>query len=55
MLVDHRTYTVRPGTFRKQLALYENHGLAPQKRHFGEPLTDVPFAPIRRSRCSPNG
>jgi hypothetical protein len=38
MLLDHRTYTVRPGTIRKQLALYEKHGLAPQKRHFGEPL-----------------
>jgi hypothetical protein len=38
MLVDHRTYTVRPGTLRKQLALYEKHGLAVQKRHFGEPL-----------------
>lgn len=38
MLLDHRTYTVRPGTMRKQLALYEKHGLAPQKRHFGEPL-----------------
>ena len=38
MLLDHRTYTVRPGTLRKQLALYEKHGLAPQKRHFGEPL-----------------
>mgnify|MGYP001181020579 CR=1 FL=1 len=38
MLVDHRTYTVRPGTIRKQLALYEKHGLAPQRRHFGEPL-----------------
>ncbi|MGE0629235.1 MAG: NIPSNAP family protein [Hyphomicrobiaceae bacterium] len=38
MLLDHRTYTVRPGTLRKQLALYEKHGLEPQKRHFGEPL-----------------
>jgi hypothetical protein len=38
MLLDHRTYTVRVGTLRKQLALYEKHGLAPQKRHFGEPL-----------------
>lgn len=38
MLVDHRTYTVRPGTLRKQLALYEKHGLAAQKRYFGEPL-----------------
>ena len=38
MLVDHRTYTVRPGTLRKQLALYEKHGFASQKRHFGDPL-----------------
>ena len=38
MLIDHRTYTVRAGTLRKQLALYEKHGLAHQKRHFGEPL-----------------
>ncbi len=38
MLIDHRTYTVRVGTLRKQIALYEKHGLAAQKRHFGEPL-----------------
>src|SRR3977135_556713 len=38
MLLDHRTYTVRAGCLRKQMALYEKHGLAHQKRHFGEPL-----------------
>ncbi len=38
MLLDHRTYTCRPGTIRKQLALYEKYGMVPQKRHFGEPL-----------------
>jgi hypothetical protein len=38
MLIDHRTYTVRVGTLRKQIALYEKHGLIPQKRHYGEPL-----------------
>jgi len=38
MLLDHRTYTLRPGTLRKQVALYEEFGLVPQKRHFGEPL-----------------
>ena len=38
MLLDHRTYTVRVGTLRKQLDVYEKHGLVPQKRHFGEPL-----------------
>ena len=38
MLLDHRTYTVRPGTLQKQLALYEKYGLAVQIRHLGEPL-----------------
>ncbi|OJW29654.1 MAG: NIPSNAP family protein [Rhodospirillales bacterium 69-11] len=38
MLIDHRTYTVRPGTMNKQLALYEEFGLKAQKRHLGEPL-----------------
>jgi hypothetical protein len=38
MLLDHRTYTVRAGCLRKQMALYEKYGLAVQKRHFGEPL-----------------
>jgi hypothetical protein len=38
MLLDHRTYTVRPGTLAKQLKLYEEHGMAAQKRHLGEPL-----------------
>jgi hypothetical protein len=38
MILDHRTYTCRPGTIRKQMALYEQFGLGPQKRHFGEPL-----------------
>ena len=35
MLLDHRTYTVRAGTLRKQLALYEKHGFAAQM-HVGE-------------------
>lgn len=38
MLIDHRTYTVRPGTMNKQLALYEEFGLKAQKKHLGEPL-----------------
>lgn len=38
MLIDHRTYTVRAGCLRTQMAFYEKHGLAIQKRHFGEPL-----------------
>lgn len=38
MLIDHRTYTCRVGTLRKQIAAYEKHGLAAQTRHFGPPL-----------------
>jgi hypothetical protein len=38
MLVDHRTYTVKPGTMAKQMALYQEYGLTAQKRHLGEPL-----------------
>ena len=38
MLFDHRTYTCKPGTIKKHLALYEELGMAAQKRHLGEPL-----------------
>ena len=38
MLIDHRTYKCRPGTLRKQMAVYEQYGLAVQKKHCGEPL-----------------
>ncbi|MFC3127285.1 NIPSNAP family protein [Pseudoroseomonas globiformis] len=38
MLIDHRTYICRPGTIRKHLALYEEHGWAVQRRHLGEPV-----------------
>ena len=38
MLLDHRTYTVKPGTMAKHLAIYQEYGFAAQKRHLGEPL-----------------
>ncbi len=38
MLLDVRTYTCRPGTIKKHLALYEKHGKAPQTRHLGQPF-----------------
>ena len=38
MLVDHRTYTVKPGTMAKQMALYQEYGWKPQTRHLGQPL-----------------
>jgi hypothetical protein len=38
MLIDHRTYRVKPGTLNAHLELYEKHGFAPQTRHLGQPL-----------------
>ena len=38
MLVDHRTYRVKPGTLNAHLELYEKHGFAAQTRHLGQPL-----------------
>jgi hypothetical protein len=35
MLFDVRTYTCRPGTIRKQMAMYEAEGLAIQRKHLG--------------------
>ncbi|WP_108661816.1 NIPSNAP family protein [Acuticoccus kandeliae] len=38
MLFDHRTYTCRPGTIKKHLALYAEHGFAVQTKHLGQPI-----------------
>jgi NIPSNAP protein len=38
VLVDHRTYRVRPGATQPALDLYEQHGLAAQVRHLGKPV-----------------
>ncbi len=38
VLVDHRTYRLRPGTLQPALDLYEQHGFAAQTRHLGKPL-----------------
>lgn len=38
MLLDVRTYTCRPGTIKKHLAVYEQYGKAPQSKHLGQPL-----------------
>lgn len=38
MLLDVRTYTCRPSTIKKHLALYEKMGLKPQSRHLGQPF-----------------
>jgi hypothetical protein len=38
MLYDVRTYTCIPGTLKKHMALYAEHGYDVQRRHLGEPL-----------------
>ena len=37
MLVDHRTYRIRPGMMQSHLDLYQQYGQAAQVRHLGEP------------------
>ncbi len=38
MLLDVRTYTVRPGRLKAHFELYEKYGKTPQTRHLGQPL-----------------
>ncbi len=38
MIVDHRTYTLRPGTIKDYVELYRKEGLPVQSRHLGQPL-----------------
>lgn len=38
MIFDHRTYTCHPGTIKRHMKLYEEHGFKVQSRHLGAPL-----------------
>ena len=38
MIVDVRTYRIKPGKMPQELDLYAKRGLAPQVRHLGPPL-----------------
>jgi len=38
VIVDLRTYRIKPGKMPQELDLYAKHGLAPQIRHLGSPL-----------------
>lgn len=38
MLLDVRTYKVKPGTMKEHMELYEKYGKPPQFRCLGEPL-----------------
>ena len=37
MLIDHRTYRIKPGHMNTHLAIYEEYGLKAQWKHLGEP------------------
>ena len=37
MLVDHRTYRIKPGMTQAHLEIYEKYGFAAQTRHLGPP------------------
>src|ERR1700742_4598633 len=38
VLVDHRSYRVKPGKLVQQCELYAKHGFPAQLRHLGEPI-----------------
>ncbi len=38
MLVDHRTYRIKPGMTAAHLGIYEKYGLAAQSKHLGAPI-----------------
>jgi hypothetical protein len=37
LLVDHRTYRIKPGHMQTHLKIYEEFGFAAQSRHLGQP------------------
>jgi hypothetical protein len=38
LLVDHRTYRIKPGHTQAHLKIYEQYGFAAQTRHLGQPI-----------------
>ena len=38
MIVDHRTYRIKPGFTQAHLGIYEEYGFAAQTRHLGQPF-----------------
>jgi hypothetical protein len=37
LIVDHRTYRIKPGHTQTHLSIYEEFGFAAQSRHLGQP------------------
>jgi hypothetical protein len=38
LIVDHRTYRIKPGHTQAHLGIYEEYGYAAQTRHLGQPF-----------------
>jgi hypothetical protein len=38
VLIDHRTYRIKPGYVQPHLEIYEQHGYTAQSRHLGKPV-----------------
>jgi NIPSNAP protein len=38
VLIDHRTYRIKPGMVPAHLDIYEKHGFTAQTRHLGAPV-----------------
>lgn len=38
MLIDHRTYTIKPGKMQAHIEIYQKYGYNAQVRHLGKPL-----------------
>ena len=51
MIVDVRTYRVKPGKMPQELDLYAKHGLAAQTRRLGPPLAWRPETSTRSCTC----
>jgi hypothetical protein len=51
LIIDHRTYTVRPGTLAEYVKAYETEGYAIQTRHLGKPFgwfTSTDIGPLNQ-------
>ncbi|MDT3683516.1 MAG: NIPSNAP family protein [Pseudorhodoplanes sp.] len=38
MLIDHRTYVIKPGKMQAHIEIYQKYGYQAQVRHLGKPL-----------------
>ncbi len=38
MVIDHRTYTLKPGTTAQYMKVYQEKGLPTQTKHLGQPI-----------------